>query len=428
MIDYLLQNDFDDDPMLDFTRSYNMRDVIMDIGAAWATIDAKLIHKCFEKLLCPEDYEKQYNETYNVNVQWPGINFRGFRGTDNDNSVAGRAQKIQDFVNRLNNMQSHVSIDCDSVVEAIEYDPNEDLDDTSELIQNGFYSQRVSDGLVSDENDLVTNISQKKRETLKALANIPINFRTEDFQSKEEAEQAYIHLKGLQDIFRGMKDRDNRTASSILTPPRRPSSRSPSPGPTTSGITTFRPSRVSPLPSENITLDDVNWIHVSLDGEPDVTASPSAAASTSAAALDDESNTSDGVLHVFEEDNVQEVFGDPNNVVREAAASAAAASASATANQELSISITYDDNEPIITRFTALNTLATSSPSPRHSTARTSPSPESRPLNPVATSSPSPTRPIARPKHSGVRQSTCMYTEFSDDDLSTSGDEAYIPN
>ena len=264
-----------------------------------------------------------------MNLQWPGINFRGFRGTDNDNSVAGRAQKIQDFVNRLNNMQNHVSIDCDSVVEAIEYDPNEDLADTSELIQNGFYSQRVADGLVADENDLGTNISHKKRETLKALANISINFRTEDFQSKEQAEQAYSYLEGLQGIFRGMKDSDNRTASSILTSPIRPSSRSPSPGPTTSGITTFRPSRVSPPPSENITLEDVDWMEVPLYGdEPDVTASPSAAASTSAAALpsaalDDESNTSDDVLHVFGEDDVQEVFGDPNNVVREAAASAA---------------------------------------------------------------------------------------------------------
>ena len=187
MIDYLLQNDFDDDPMLDFTRSYNMRDVIMDIGAAWATIDAKLIHKCFEKLLCLEDYEKQYNERYNVNVQWPGLNFRGFKGTDINTSGAERAQKIQDIVNRLSNKQNHVSIDSDSVQEAIEYDPNEDLADTSELIQNGFYSQRVSDGLVSDENDLVTNISQKKCETLKALSNIPINFRTVDFKSKEEA-------------------------------------------------------------------------------------------------------------------------------------------------------------------------------------------------------------------------------------------------
>ena len=193
------------------------------------------------------------------------------------------------------------------VVKAIEYDPNEDLADTSELIQNGFYSQRVADGLVADENDLATNISQKKRETLKALANIPINFRTEDFKSKEEAEQASTYLKGLQEIFLGMKDRDNCTASTILTPPR-PSSRGPSPGPTTSGITTFRPSRVSPLPSENTTLDDVDYIHVSLDGEPDVTASPSAAASTSAA--------------------------------------------SATRNQE-DISIIYDEDEAIITWFTS---------------------------------------------------------------------------
>ena len=125
---------------------------------------------------------------------------------------------------------------------------------------------------------------------------------------------------------------------------------------------------------------------------------------------------------------MQEVFGDPNNVVREAAASAAAAaaSASATANQELSRSISYDDDDDnalVITRFTALNPPATSSPLP---TARTSP--ESRPLTPVATSSPSPTRPIARPRRSGVRQSTCMYTEFSDEDISTSGDEEYNPN
>ena len=58
---------------------------------------------------------------------------------------------------------------------------------------------------------------------------------------------------------------------------------------------------------------------------------------------------------MFEEDDVQEVFGDPNNVVREAAASAAAAaaaSASATRNQE-GISIVYDRDDPIITRFTS---------------------------------------------------------------------------
>ena len=34
MIDHLLQNNFYDDPMLELTSSYNMMDVIMDIGAA----------------------------------------------------------------------------------------------------------------------------------------------------------------------------------------------------------------------------------------------------------------------------------------------------------------------------------------------------------------------------------------------------------
>ena len=45
----------------------------------------------------------------------------------------------------------------------------------------------------------------------------------------------------------------------------------------------------------------------------------------------------------------------------------------------------------------------------------------------VATSSPSPTQPIDRPRRTGVRQSTCMYTEVSFEDISTSGDEEYIP-
>ena len=88
------------------------------------------------------------------------------------------------------------------------------------------------------------------------------------------------------------------------------------------------------------------------------------------------------------------------------------------------------DMESIITRFTALNTLATSSPLPRHSTARTSPGPESRPLTPVATSSPSPTRPIARPRRTVARRSTSQYADLDDDsseDITISEDEAYIP-
>ena len=127
--------------------------------------------------------------------------------------------------------------------------------------------------------------------------------------------------------------------------------------------------------------------------------------------------------------DVFEGFGeaDVQEVVRESAASAAAAAAaSATGYLELSRSLSYDDddgNTVVLTRFTALNQRATSSPLP---TGRTSPG--SRSSTPVATSSPSPTRPIGRPRRSVARQSTFMYADVSFEDISTSGDEEYNPN
>merc|ERR1711954_342517 len=268
MIDYLLKHGIEDDPMVDFTSSYTMKDVLFDIGEAWGTVEATHIHKCFEKLINPEDYEKKYNEIHNTNVQWSGENFRGFTDPDNDNSAAERVDKIKELVSKLHSKMSglpenrRVTIDCDSVAEAINYDPNDDLEDTSELIQLGFLSQREAEGLESEENDLVPDISHKKRETLKALAKIHLNFRTEDFKSKEEADQASTYLKGLQEIFLGMKD---PTASTTHTPPR-PSSRAPSPEPSTSGVCTIiRPSRVSPVvPAENLSLEELSIVHVTL--------------------------------------------------------------------------------------------------------------------------------------------------------------------
>ena len=53
MIDYVLLHHEADDSMTDFSRSHNMKDCIMDIGDAWGTVEKPLIHKCFEKLLCP---------------------------------------------------------------------------------------------------------------------------------------------------------------------------------------------------------------------------------------------------------------------------------------------------------------------------------------------------------------------------------------
>ena len=206
MIDYVMSHTDATDPMHDFSKMYNMKDVIMDIGGAWDTIDETLIHKCFENLLCPEDYIKQYNETYNTAEQWPGTNFRGFNTSDINTSEA-RGKKIKEYVdslnNRLNNMD--VTIDSDSVHEIMEYNPNEDVD-TTELIHSGFYTQRLADGIdIADDNDAGINIPEKTHECLKALTNICITFRTDDYQCKEQAEKAAEHLEGLQAIFRQMK-------------------------------------------------------------------------------------------------------------------------------------------------------------------------------------------------------------------------------
>ena len=97
---------------------------------------------------------------------------------------------------------------------------------------------------------------------------------------------------------------------------------------------------------------------------------------------------------------------------------------SATSYLDLSTSSYEDDdgNTVLLSKFTALNPSATSSP---RTTGRTSPG--SRSSTSVATLSPSPTQPIDRPRRTGVRQSTYMYTEVSLEDISTSGDEEYIP-
>ena len=162
-----------------------MKDVTMNIGTAWDGIEPPLIHKYFEKLVVPEDYLNQYNETYHKDDQWPGINFRGF--TDLSISEADKVKKIKDIVDSLNKKQQYVSIDSESVKEAIEYNPNVDID-PADLIQEGFYSQRVADGIVGDDdNDTGINIHDKAEEAMISLADMSIMFCPQDFDSKEQA-------------------------------------------------------------------------------------------------------------------------------------------------------------------------------------------------------------------------------------------------
>ena len=67
MIDYVLQHGNDDDPMKHFPSIYTMKDVLYDIGHAWDRVEKQHIHKCFENLIIPDDYLKQWNETYYYN-------------------------------------------------------------------------------------------------------------------------------------------------------------------------------------------------------------------------------------------------------------------------------------------------------------------------------------------------------------------------
>ena len=71
-------------------------------------------------------------------------------------------------------------------------------------------STKKNKKVIKEPKRTTYTLEQKTHESLKALANMSASFRTEDFQSKEEAEKAYVHLESLQAIFREMQDRDKR--------------------------------------------------------------------------------------------------------------------------------------------------------------------------------------------------------------------------
>ena len=272
----------------------------------------------------------------------------------------------------------------------------------------------MESGLESEENEPVLNISDKKRKALRALANLNLIFRREDFKSQEEADQASKHLKGLQEICQGMKD---PTASTRHTPPR-PSSPAPEPS-TSGGSTTFRPARVStiirpplsPVPADDETFEDLFFEDVPLDpaspSASSTAASPPAsptAALPSAADMDDKSDTSDVDQHEFPG------FGEAEAKASSAAAAAAAA-ASSTAYLHVSrSSSSYEDedgNKVKLSKFRALSSSSTS------------------------VASPSPKRP--RPRRQVARRSASQYADLDDDSsveditITEDEDEAYVP-
>ena len=148
-----------------------------------------LIHKCFEKVMTPEEYVKEYNAKYNASEEWPSINWRSWDGNEDsidadDPIVDGfdgssvlhrinRINMIRRIIDNLHNMEPPVAIDCENVQHAIEYDPNTDLEEEV-LIHEAFQEQRVVQRVEGvDGNDMDTNILLKKTtESLKVLCNI----------------------------------------------------------------------------------------------------------------------------------------------------------------------------------------------------------------------------------------------------------------
>ena len=104
MVEYVIEYFEDIDPMQDFVKTYTMLHVVEDIGAAWEEIDEILIHKCFEKLVNPDDYTKQFNEEHGTTDQWTGKDFRGF---SDGSSGSIKADKIREMVATMNRQLHH---------------------------------------------------------------------------------------------------------------------------------------------------------------------------------------------------------------------------------------------------------------------------------------------------------------------------------
>ena len=166
------------------------------------------------------------------------------------------------------------------------YNPNEDVD-TEELIHSGFHSQRLADGLESnDATYFGINVAEKTHEFFKSLADMRITFRTGDYQCREHAEKASACMDDLRDIFRDIRIAASTPSGASLTGPSRvrPSQQDASQaGP--SGIRTSQPTSpplvlsrftalnapaatssppASPSSQANDTLDDVELVDVTI--------------------------------------------------------------------------------------------------------------------------------------------------------------------
>ena len=79
ILQYVMQNPTEEDPLVPFMKTYTIYDAIKDIGTSWDNIGTQISHKCFEPILDTTKFMKAYNEKHRTASEWPGHSFRGFQ-------------------------------------------------------------------------------------------------------------------------------------------------------------------------------------------------------------------------------------------------------------------------------------------------------------------------------------------------------------
>ena len=107
----------------------------------------------------------------------------------NSPTTAAKALQMRKIVRELHSKQDIVRLDADDIGEAIEYDPNRDLD-ISVIIQEGFAEQREAAGLAdAATEDADLDAPSRTDATYKALLELRMPFRKEELRDGDDAKK-----------------------------------------------------------------------------------------------------------------------------------------------------------------------------------------------------------------------------------------------
>ena len=70
------------DPVVEFMKSYTLKDAIYHLAEAWESISSELIQKCYENVFDYKLFMATQEELFGRKQEWEGLNFRGFEDTN----------------------------------------------------------------------------------------------------------------------------------------------------------------------------------------------------------------------------------------------------------------------------------------------------------------------------------------------------------